>query len=296
MAGRPPGRPRVVSDEAMNALYDPENPHALINRIPDRLKPILERLRQKLPRTLMSSEKDVRLYCSPDERDERVRLSFWDEYNAASACGKQMSLQSIISGTCSWETWVTTYEPNNRKMLWVFTPPVSYAMAMRQILHRGTERLLEIMNLPITDKKGNVDPKVATLILKAWQLADLRIKGGIVQKMQVEQKSVNVNFNSLEGSSTEMRQQVQNMQLEDLETLERRIENAKRDQYRYLKHLGPEQREAILAGDHDTILDIENATRSSQRTTMPDIPELPDIELKLDEVIDAQEENEQRSN
>ena len=150
------------------------------------------------------------------------------------------------------------------------------------------------MNLPITDKKGNVDPKVATLILKAWQLADLRIKGGIVQKMQVEQKSVNVNFNSLEGSSVDVRQQVQNMQLEDLETLERRIENAKRDQYRYLKHLGPEQREAILAGDRETILDIENATRSSQRTTMPDIPELPDIELKLDEVIDAQEENEQR--
>lgn len=294
MAGRPPGRPRAVSDEAMNALYDPHNPNALINRIPDRLKPILERVKAKLPRTLMSSEKDVREYCKPDERDERVRLSFWDEYNAATAAGKQMSLQSIICGSCSWETWVTTYEPNNRKMLWVLTPPVSYAMAMRQILHRGTERLLEIMNLPITDKKGNIDPKVATLILKAWQLADLRIKGGIVQKMQVEQKSVNVNFNSLEGSSADVRQQVQNMQLEDLETLERRIENAKRDQYRYLKHLGPEQREAILAGDRETILDIENATRSSQRTTMPDIPELPDIELKLDEVIDAQEENEQR--
>lgn len=290
---RPPGRPKVVSDEAMNALYDPDNPSALINKIPDRLIPVLERVKAKLPRTLMQTEREVREYCEPDERDDRVRLSFWDEYNAATAAGKRMSLQSIICGACSWETWVTTYEQSNKKMLWVFTPPVSYAMAMRQILHRGTERLLEIMNLPIKGDDGKVDPKVATLILKAWQLADMRIKGGIVQRMQVEQKSVNVNFNSLEGAS-QMRDQVQNLQLEDLETLERRIENAKRDQYRYLKHLGPEQREAMLAGDRETILDIENATRSSQRTAMPDIPDLPDIELKLDEVIDAQEENEQR--
>lgn len=293
MAGRPPGRPRLVPESTINALYDESNPDALVNKLPDRLVPILERVRVKLPRWLARTEHDLRKYCEPDERDERVRLSFWDEYNAATAAGKKMSLQSVITGATSWESWVSAYEPNDVKMIWILTPPVSYSMAMRQILHKGTERLLEIMNLPIMDDNGKVDPKVATLILKAWQLADMRVKGGIVQRMQVEQKSVNLNFNSLDGTE-QIRESMQSLQLEDLESLERRIENAKRDQYRYLKKLDPSQREAILTGDVETIEDIENFTRSGQRLKMPDVPELPDIELKFEEVIDVKEETEQR--
>ena len=293
MAGRPPGRPRLVPESTINALYDENNPDALVNKLPDRLVPILERVRVKLPRWLARTEHDLRKYCEPDERDERVRLSFWDEYNAATAAGKKMSLQSVITGATSWESWVSAYEPSDIKMIWILTPPVSYSMAMRQILHRGTERLLEIMSLPIMDDHGKVDPKVATLILKAWQLADMRVKGGIVQRMQVEQKSVNLNFNSPDGTE-QIRESMASLQLEDLESLERRIENAKRDQYRYLKKLEPAQRDAILSGDRETIEDIENFTRSQQRMKMPDIPELPDIELNLNEVIDAKEEAEQR--
>jgi hypothetical protein len=291
MAGRPPGRPRKIPEEKLNALFDQENEDSLISKLPDRMVPILERIRHRLPRFLARPEHDLRIYCKPDERDERVRLSFWDEYNAATAAGKKMSLQSIITGSTSWESWVAIYEPSDMKMIWILTPPVSYAMAMRQILHKGTERLLEIMNLPIMDDNGKVDPRVATLILKAWQLADMRVKGGIVQRMQVEQKSVNVNFNSLE-SSDHMRASMQNLQLADLESLERRIETAKRDQYRYLKKLDPAQRDAILSGDSEILDDIENFTRSSQRLKMPDIPELPDIELRMEEVIDVKEETE----
>lgn len=292
MAGRQAGRPKVVPDEAMNALFDPENPDALVNKVPPRLVPVLERVRNKLPRTLMLTEREIKMQCKPDERDERVRLSFWDEYNASTAAGKRMAINSIICGAVSWETWVSAYEPNNKRMLWIFTPPTSYAMQMRHILYKGTERLLEIMNLPIEDKDGKIDPKIATLILKAWQLADMRIKGGIVQRMQVEQKSVSVNFNS-EQNVDQLREQVSNLQLEDLETLERRIEKAKRDQTRYLKHYTPELKALITNGNGEVLDDFDAITRSKQRLQMPDIPELPDIELKMDEVIDGKEETDQ---
>jgi hypothetical protein len=289
MAGRQPGRPKAVSDEAISALYDPENPQALINMIPPRLVPIMDRIKEKLPRMLLRTERELRNYCEPDERDDRVRLSFWDEYNAATAAGKKMSLQSIICGSCSWEGWVTIYEPNNHKMLWVFTPPTSYVSAMRQILYRGTERLLEIMNLPLMDKEGKIDAKVATLVLKAWQLADMRVKGGIVQRMQVEQKNLNLNLNADSGVE-QAKMNIQSLQLEDLEVLERRIERAKRDQVRYLKGITPEQRELIIGGD--LLEDLENVTKSSQRYMMPNVPEipdLPDIELNMEEVADDKE-------
>jgi hypothetical protein len=112
--------------------------------------------------------------------------------------------------------------------------------------------------------------------------------------MQVEQKSVNVNFNS-EQPVDQLREQVSSLQLEDLETLERRIEKAKRDQHRYLKHYDGDIKSLIKSGDQEILDDVETVTRHGQRMMMPDIPELPDIELKFEEVKDGQEEAEPRS-
>lgn len=282
-----PGRPKLVSEESLSHLYDTNNPHALVNVIPERLVPILQRVKDKLPRMLLRTERELRTYCEPDERDDRVRLSFWDEYNAATAAGKRMSLQSIICGACSWEGWVTIYEPNPHKMMWIFTPPTSYVAAMRQILYRGTERLLEIMNMPMVDKDGKVDTKVATLVLRAWQLADMRVKGGIVQRMQVEQKNLNLNMNA-DQSAEHARIQLQALQLEELEALERRIDKAKKDQGKYLKAITPEQRQLILSGE--LLEDFENMTKSSQRVMLPQIPDVPPLpEIEEVEVFNAEE-------
>jgi hypothetical protein len=283
--GRRPGRPRAVSAESLDALYDPNNPNALINVIPDRMVPLLHKVKEKLPKMLMRSERELRQYLKPDERDDRVRLSFWDEYNAATSAGKKMSIQSVICGSVSWEGWMTVYENNTHKLLWIFTPPTSYVAAMRQILYRGTERLLEIMNMPMTDKDGKIDTKVATLILRAWQLADMRVKGGIVQRMQVEQKNLNLNLNA-DQSIDQARAQVQALGLDELEALERRIEKAKKDQGKYLKGVTSEQRELILSGE--LLEDFENVTKASQRTMMPQIPDVPDLpEIDEKEIFDV---------
>lgn len=275
------GRKKILSEDALNSLYDEENPDSLINRIPQRLVPVFERVRNKLPRTLLADERAIRRFVVPDERDERVRLAFWDEFNASTAAGKRMSLQSFISGACSWESWVTAYEPNDKRMCWIFTPPTSYASQMRHILHRGTERLLEIMNLPMMDEEsGKVDVKVANLILRAWQLADMRVKGGVMQKLQIEQKSMNLNLNAdsqLEG----IRTQVDAMDLEELESLERRIEKARLDSYKYLKNASKEQLDLILnrpqEGDFVLLEDLENRTLAPHREKLPALPDWPEV-------------------
>lgn len=275
------GRKKIVTEEALNSLYDAENPDSLINRIPPRLVPVFERVRTKLPRTLLADERAIRRYVSPDERDERVRLAFWDEFNASTAAGKKMSLQSFISGACSWESWVTAYEPNDKRMCWIFTPPTSYAAQMRHILHRGTERLLEVMNLPMIDEEtGKVDVKVANLILRAWQLADMRVKGGVMQKLQIEQKSMNLNLNA-DSNLENLRTQVDGMDLEELESLERRIDKARTDSYKYLKNASKEQLDLILkspmSGDTIMLEDLENRTISPHREKLPKLPELPEV-------------------
>lgn len=229
-------------------IYDPENPDSLINIIPDRMKPVLLRIKDKMPRVLYCTESELRTYISPDERDERVRLAFWDEYNHSTHLGKKMSLAAFLHGTMSWEAWVTVYEPSDKKMMWVFCPPVSYATAMRNILHRGTERLMEIMNMPIVDENGKTDSKMIVNILRAFQLVDLRVKGAVAQKLHIQQQSMNVNHNINQDSPNVVTgQPLEALQLEDLEKLEKRIESARRDAKRLVKELPPEDKQKYLA-------------------------------------------------
>lgn len=286
-----PGRKKIVTPEAIEALYSEDNPDALINVLPMRLVPVLKRVREKIPRILLADERDIRRYVEPTERCDRLRLSFWDEYNASTACSKRMSLQSILSGICAWESWITVYEPNDKRMVWLFTPPTNYVAMMRQILHRGTERLLEIMNLPMFNDDGKVDVRTAQLVLRAWQLADMRVKGGVTQRVQIEQKSMNVNVDT---DINQMREQVNGLQLHELEALERRIERAKRDQAKLLKKADPAQVELILEaplrGDTVMLEDLENMTSAKSRYNLPDLPELPKLPT-VDEVLSGSSQN-----
>jgi hypothetical protein len=168
---------------------------------------------------------------------------------------------------------------------------------MRQILHRGTERLLEIMNLPMINDEGKVDAKVANLVLRAWQLADMRVKGAVTQKVQIEQKSMNLNLNTTDNAVHQLRQQVSGMGLEDLEALEKRIEKAKRDQSKLLKHADPEQIDLIVngpgRGDFTMLEDMELMTSAQRRHDLPPLEPLPRVTPELGKVPTNGEETDE---
>jgi hypothetical protein len=148
---------------------------------------------------------------------------------------------------------------------------------------------------------GKVDIKVANLVLRAWQLADMRVKGGVMQKVQIEQKSMNLNLNA-ESTVDNLRHQVASMDLQELESLEARIEKAKRESYKYLKGASKEQIELIVnasSGDMEMLEDFETRTLATHRDRLPKLPEFPPMPTldDLRSVTDDQETPEQgRSN
>lgn len=181
-----------------SSVLNPHQESSLLNVAPLKVVPLIMRVKESLPEIAVASEEWLRKYIKPDERDERLRLSFWDEYNLVTAgtYKRRMRLDSILSGICNENTWSKCYANNDRKLLWILTPPKSYVQSMNYILHLGTERLSEIMSLPIKQEDGSVDHKAASLILKAFEMVDMRVKGGILQKMQVEQKNLNVHVSA----------------------------------------------------------------------------------------------------
>lgn len=238
------------------SIFDTENPTSLINVVPERMVATLYRLKPRLATILYSTECDLRKHLNPDERDERVRLGFWDEYNVSTRMNKRMAMSGVFQGIISYDTWVGVYEKIDNKMLWVLSPPVSYTSAMRSLLHKGTERLMEIMSLPIIDENGKADSKTIANILKAFQLVDLRVKGGIAQKLDIRQQSLNLHqaINPNDTNSLLNSRQLDTLQLEDLETLERRIEKARKDSRRLEIQLLDGPKPDLRGGDYESAM------------------------------------------
>lgn len=255
------------------SVFDTSNPSSLINVVPERMIPILHRLKPRLATILYSTETDLKKYLRPDERDERVRLGFWDEYNVSTRMQKRMSMTGIYQGLISHDTWTGVYEQIDNKMLWVLSPPVSYSSAMRSILHKGTEQLYEIMCQPIKNHDGTLDHKAINAILKVFQLVDLRVKGGIAQKLDIRQQSLNLHqsINPADSNNLLNTRQLDTLQLEDLETLERRIEKARKDSRRLEVQLLDGPKPDLRGGDKNSPMPHFNLDKMDEELGAIDI-------------------------
>jgi hypothetical protein len=242
-----------ITDEMLEeTVYDRSNPSSLINVVPERLEPMLIRMKPRLAKVFSLPEFELRRQLQPDEKDDKLRLNFWDEYNSSTATGKRMSLNLVVRGVMAPETFFTVYEPSNRKMMWMLCQPASYAVAMRNILQVASQRLLEIVSLPIVDSTGKPDTRVIVNILRAFQLVDMRVKGSITQNVNIKQQSLNLhrtisdNNQPLAGMDARPNSvSIEELDIRELEKLERRIATARKD----AKRLAETARIELLPAD-----------------------------------------------
>lgn len=217
----------VNEAQIKKVFFNRENPNSLVNRVWPSLVPYLQAVADVYPQHIMSNENKVKAFCDPDEKDLRVRLRFWDEYYLATAQDRVMHIHGVINGVILPETWAHTYLADRRKLLWLITQPVSYTSNMRSLLEKGMERLHEIMEMPLIMKNGFPDVRLITQVLKAFQLIDLRVKGSVVQRMQIDQRSLNVNVDA----DAPVAQQYSALSLEQLKEMEKQLDriSAKKD-------------------------------------------------------------------
>lgn len=199
------------------SLFDVTNPYSLINMVPTKLAPLLHQLKTKMPKMHNMTEAAIRKAAEVTDRDDRVRIAFWDEYDRATTTRQKMSLGRILTGNIPLETWMSVYERQPMKLLFIITPIKSYATAMKAILDRGVNRLQEIINLPFHDKDGKLDTRVISQVLKAIQLVDMRVKGAIIQKVQIQQQTMQMNANVSSEALKEL-------SINDLERLSRQLD------------------------------------------------------------------------
>lgn len=161
--------------------FDDNDPRSLINIVPKEIKKVVE----QVPREwLVMTETELQNFVDVDPLVNRIRLSFWAEYERAQIAVERMSINRISQMLGVPSKLVIVHLSHTDRMAWVLSPPGSYEMYLEEAVSRGLQRLREdILEMDIKDPiTHQIDVKRAELLLKAIAFVDMRKNGGIVQK------------------------------------------------------------------------------------------------------------------
>ena len=206
-----------VREDLSNSLFDEDDPNSVINKLPPtNFRKAVLKLKETDGHRFFDTDRLLYKWAQPNEWDARIRLSFWDEFYFAQRNGKMMNVERMCRGVVD-KSYIHKMMLDPRKLVYVLTHPESYTGALRMVHKKGLERMKEIMALPMVDDKGKPIPSVINAILKCTEMADVRLKGAVPQRMQIDSRTMNVNVdvdNPLDLTK---------MSIEQLEQLERKM-------------------------------------------------------------------------
>lgn len=201
--------PRDYFDAREVSIKDTESPYSLLSLTEGPLKAAIEALPDDL---VEASEADLKKLLNPDELTCRLRIQFWDEYNAACDQNRMIRPANVMRGLTFAEYFYKHVLSNEAKVAWIVKPPQDFLLAMRDLLYLGLERLREIMTQPLVDKiplmqkgvpmrdhNGNVlykeivNSKLITEIRQITEKLSDRVHGAVIQRMQVDQRNANLH-------------------------------------------------------------------------------------------------------
>jgi hypothetical protein len=181
--------PRVEYVVYGESAFSVEN---LVAEIPTLLA-ALHRVMAETPDLLALDEGSLKDKVHPTLILNRIRMSFWTEYENAVQLKRRMKLSQIIGGICTEYFYQQKILTSNDKMAYILCPPTNYTVQVKEALQAGMETIREIVSAKVLDDDGFLIPRAADVVLKAVALLDMRVKGAIVQR--VDQRNLNVNLN-----------------------------------------------------------------------------------------------------
>jgi hypothetical protein len=187
------------------SIRDHDSEYSLVNIVPEFLRqPILS-----IPEGLLElSERELTEVVNPDTALKKLRTSFWLEYVRAIRTDTTMLISNIHSGICMMAQF-RKIVANNNKLVYIITPRPQYNVELEDLLFLGLERVraaLELDPVRKVRKKNKetdqwedhiiVDTKLIEIQKKIFNELSDRRRGQLVQKVDINQKSLNYNVNT----------------------------------------------------------------------------------------------------
>lgn len=241
MAVQVPERPVEIS------ILDETNAFSAINLLPGE---IAEKLKKIPEEYFRMSEDSFELNFKPDALVSKLKLRFWDEWqtNILSKMGGGIVLASIYYGVCTREYFYGEVLNNDINLAWMVRPPEDYVVTMREVLRQGIRKLEEIIKLNVvetnpvmvksskgrgasTDVLRDEDGKIVyekkinpSVIREIRQIVTLlldRVHGAIIQKIDINQRSLAMNLSAEANNLIESHDiiEVDNVGIEEMDDL-----------------------------------------------------------------------------
>ena len=206
----------VGDDRREVSITDQNDPFSIINLVDEDTKDAIASLD---PELLEKDEIELKETYKPNLGAQRFRIAFWEEYDRSVKDGDGINIKKALAGTMTRAVFKKKVLKNHGVLAFVLTPPQDYSVAMKEALDMGMNTLRRILGANVVDDNGNLNHKAAEVVLKAYALVDLRVKGAVIQKIQ--QQSLNMNVNktqvSVTSESTEMPLTLEEIEKELLE-------------------------------------------------------------------------------
>jgi hypothetical protein len=154
----------------------------------------------------------------------RARIAFWDEYERAARAGERMQPVELYRGVCRAQQYYQLLESIPPLLPWIICPLASYLYERKELAFLAQERMLEVLAETPVKPDGKVDSRLAKVQFEIYRELQDRVHGPVIQKIQSEQKNLNVNVDASSGS--QIGQQAIGL-ITDVGELDRRIADVK---------------------------------------------------------------------
>lgn len=210
----------------LETIFQSNNKRSLYSLCPKEIQTAL----QKIPRAiLILDELQLEEEIVPTPTMRLLRHRFWIEYHRIQENAEifGIDIAAVCESICNPAFFIDKVFHSPHVSAWMVLPPKSYEDAMEETLNMGILRVREIFEIPIvtheherdangeiTSTKTKYDSKAANLILRAYSQIDQRVKGGFVQRHQIQTANVT---NQLKNAKQEMSMEQIEAKLKELE-------------------------------------------------------------------------------
>ena len=162
---------------------------------------------ESIPVDMLEKTEDE-LLRKPDDLQRRLKISFWNEFRRAQRQKCDMTLTNIVFGVCTKSYWHRSVNTDPAVLAWIITPPTSDILVWQDLIELGYRKLRRVLKLPLVekrywkDKSGEVHVEKRTNVALVKEIRAIvenlqnRLHGAVVQRQQIEARSLSVNVNA----------------------------------------------------------------------------------------------------
>jgi len=189
-------------------LWDAEDEKSIYNMTDERISKLFLEIKEKnadyftmdedrLYKRLKSEKK------KPTPTDNRLRYSFWSEYERAVSLGHgKMYMTHVYGGVCTKEYFYDRYIRNPARLVWMLCPPTSYEVYVEEALNFGMAQLRKMLSYD-DFKNGVPNMKLMELKAKIVNMLDQRKHGLAIARTETKALNVNMTTKTMTEKVTE---------------------------------------------------------------------------------------------